>query len=178
MDLSLQLLFDKQSTDALREVWYSQAEVTGSRTLIDSPYDPHITLGLFKDLDHATFSEELRNLAATFTEFEVRFGHVGQFSGDEGTLFLVPVRNDTLTKLHTDILDICHGLKGSIARPEHYHIKNWVPHFSVSWRTDRGSILRGLNELLSAGYPQSAIASSLYLMHTPDDEPLAKIELG
>jgi 2'-5' RNA ligase len=93
MDLLLQLLFNEQSTDALREVWHAQAAVTGSRTLIDGPYDPHITLGLFKDLDHATFSEELRTLAATFPEFEVRFGHVGQFSGDEGTLFLVPVRN-------------------------------------------------------------------------------------
>jgi|LakMenEpi03Aug12_release.lakeMendotaPanAssembly.Ray.scaffolds.fasta_scaffold2138827_1 predicted DNA binding CopG/RHH family protein len=28
MDLSLQLLFNKESTDALRKVWYSQAEVT------------------------------------------------------------------------------------------------------------------------------------------------------
>jgi hypothetical protein len=178
MDVSLQLLFKDQDTEALREVWRSQAAVTGSRTLIDGPYDPHITLGLFKGLDHVTFSEELRTLAASVPEFDVRFGHVGQFTGDEGTLFLVPVRNDVLAKLHSDILDICDTLNGTVARPEHYLIDKWVPHCSVSWRTERASILEGLKHLLSTGYPASATASSLFLMHTPDDRPLAKVSLS
>jgi 2'-5' RNA ligase len=177
LDISLQLLFDNPSTERLRAVWQSQAEVTGSRTLLDGPYDPHITLGLFKNLDQEQFRSELRARARDFQEFEIRFGHIGQFSGEEGTLFLVPVHNKSLTKLHQSILGICDKLKGALARPEHYLPENWVPHCSISWRTDRASILRGLNKLLSSGYPAVVVASSLHLVHTPDDGSLEKISL-
>lgn len=177
MDISLQLLFDDPSTERLRAVWQSQAEVTGSRTLVDGPYDPHLTLGLFKNLDQEQLSSELRAFADNFQNFEIRFGHIGQFLGEEGTLFLVPVHNNTLAQLHQSILSICDKLKGVLARPEHYQPENWVPHCSVSWRTDRASILKGLNQLLSSGYPAAVVASTLHLVHTPDDGSLEKISL-
>ncbi len=175
MDISLQLLFDDPSTERLREVWHRQAEITGSSTLIDGPYDPHITLGLFKNLDQEQFNSELRDIACDVPEFEVRFGHIGQFSGEEGTLFLVPVCNNILQRLHLSVLSICDKLRGDLARPEHYKPENWVPHCSVSWRTERESILRGLNELLTTGYPSSVIANKIHLVRTSDDGSLEKI---
>lgn len=177
MDISLQLLFDNPSTERLREVWHWQAEVTGSCTLIDGPYDPHITLGLFKNLDHQQFSSELRAIACDVPEFEIRFGHIGQFPGEEGTLFLVPVFNNILQTLHLSVLSVCDRLQGDLARPEYYLPENWVPHCSVSWRTERESILKGLNQLLTSGYPSPVVANKLHLVRTSDDGSLEKISL-
>jgi hypothetical protein len=50
MNVSLQFLFAEPTKSQLMATWDLLASLPEGRALVDSPYEPHITVGLFTDL--------------------------------------------------------------------------------------------------------------------------------
>jgi len=125
MGLAVELCFDREAERAAFAVWEAVRAATGSGVLFDLRARPHVSLAVYpgglRGGDDAL--ARFRAAPVPFT-----FASAGTFPGDEGAVFLAPVVDEALLRLHRE----WHALApGGVP---HYAPGAWVPHCTVGFR--------------------------------------------
>ncbi|MCK6461310.1 MAG: 2'-5' RNA ligase family protein [Planctomycetes bacterium] len=125
MGLAVELCFDADAERAVLEVWKAVRAVSGSGMLFDLRARPHVSLAAYPEGAPGAVDAVARFQAA---QMPFAFASAGTFPGGEGVVFLAPVVDDALLRLHRE----WHALvPGGMA---HYAPGAWVPHCTVGFR--------------------------------------------
>ncbi len=129
MGLAIELFFDTETEDAVRETWKWLARNEGLPFLHESGSTPHISLAVFDDGDVKTQAAAICDLAKTTRAFPVTLTRVGAFE-DVGVLFVAPDASEELSALHARFW---------MSYPEfgsqpwiHYFPSRWTPHCTLA----------------------------------------------
>jgi 2'-5' RNA ligase len=131
MPFAVQLFFDGETDTAIRRIWRELAEDNVAPYLHASANRPHLTLGIYEELELAESSAALGAFAAEEPSFPFAMRHIGSFPPtNEAVVFCAPVVTQRLIALHARI----HALLGGIAAgpDERYLPGNWIPHCSLA----------------------------------------------
>jgi 2'-5' RNA ligase len=126
---AVELYFDQQTEHELRG-FREKVYAAGVTPVIGNMGDrPHVSLAVFNKIDLACIKDQVEELAARFTKFEVMLSAVGTFPTPDNVLFLSPVPSSQLLHIHEVVhkqLDCAH-LRSSA----YYHPGKWLPHCTV-----------------------------------------------
>lgn len=126
MGLAVELRFDAGAERAVRGVWEAVRAATGSGLLFDLETRPHVSLAADPEGVRGPLDGALARFRAAPIPFAL--ASAGMFPGDEGVVFLAPVVDEPLLRMHR----AWHSLApGGLA---HYAPGAWVPHCTVGLR--------------------------------------------
>jgi 2'-5' RNA ligase len=131
MSYSVELHFDDDAENTVRNVWKALADAGVSTSMLDGISRPHITLGVCDELS-TTFKNELSLFAREIKPFEFSLSFVGSFNTAEGVLFFGPTPTDAMFRLHTRFHSFFSAHAGRIWN--HYLPSQWVPHCTLAFR--------------------------------------------
>jgi 2'-5' RNA ligase len=123
--LAVELRFDAEAERAVLKVWEAVRAVSGSSVLFDLRARPHVSLAVYPEGAPGAVGAAPR-LRATPLPFA--FASAGTFPGDEGVVFLAPVVDDALLRMHREWHALAPG-----GLP-YYAPGAWVPHCTVGFR--------------------------------------------
>ncbi len=129
-----------------------------ARGLIVDGYEPHITFGIYTELNQSGLLERIGAIAARQKRMQLCFNHFGFFP-DARLCFLAPCPSYELLQLHADIhkkYDACCMDAGCL-----YSLmqKSWAPHMTVA------SVEAGQAEELLAVFRETFVPFTAELTH-------------
>lgn len=124
----VELGFDFATEIRIRELWNKVARVYGGPQLVEQ--GPHLSLASFSDGEPDCLRDELGEIGRCFRAFPLAFASIGSFPSAEGVVYLAPLPNTELRRLHEALHHALarHGQRGH----EHYRPGNWVPHCTIA----------------------------------------------
>jgi 2'-5' RNA ligase len=136
MGLAVELRFDAEAERAVLGVLEAVRAATGSSVLFDLRARPHVSLAVYPEGVRGAASAEafagksLERAVAGLRAAPLPFtlASAGTFPGDEGVVFLAPVVDDALLRLHREWHALAPG-----GLP-YYAPGAWVPHCTVGFR--------------------------------------------
>lgn len=126
MGLAVELRFDQDAERAVFGVWEAVRAVSGSGILFDLRARPHVSLAVHPEGVRGPLEDAVARFRAAPAPFAL--ASAGTFPGDEGAVFLAPVMDEALLRLHRD----WHAL--GPGGHEYYRPGAWVPHCTVGIR--------------------------------------------
>lgn len=124
MGLAVELRFDPEAERAVLRVWEAVRAASGCGKLFELQARPHVSLAVYPE-GASGASDAIAGFRAAPLPFVLT--SAGRFAGDEGVVFLAPVADDALLRLHRE----WHTLvPGGIA---YYAPGAWVPHCTVGF---------------------------------------------
>lgn len=143
MTYAVELYLDKESEKQvaiLADALPKENRVIGSSS---GKRIPHMTLGVFNDVDETKAEEKLKRLVRQMRRGEAHFVTAG-FNA-EGGIFLAPVINDFLYGIHVELHET---FRFSMVGFEHYSFGKWVPHLTLArYSQDEETIMTALREV-------------------------------
>jgi len=128
MRYAIELYFDKETEEKIMNLANGIAEKGISKRYLEWQTRPHITLGIFNDIDIEKCDKLLEEIAGQVKSFPAYLSSIGVFNNTK-CVFLSPVITNELLELHNKIhntFKFCDH-KGS----EYYLPGRWVPHCAV-----------------------------------------------
>jgi 2'-5' RNA ligase len=126
MGLAVGLCFDAETERAVLGVWEAVRAVSGNSVLFDLRARPHVSLAVYPEGARGPLEGAVAGFRAAPLPFVL--ASAGTFPGAEGVVFLAPVMDEALLRLH----DAWHALApGGLA---YYHPGAWAPHCTVGFR--------------------------------------------
>ncbi|MFZ2258614.1 MAG: 2'-5' RNA ligase family protein [Clostridiaceae bacterium] len=105
---------------------------------------PHITLGMFTEIDEEKAEEKLKKLVRQWKRAQANFTTVGAFP--DGVLFISPVMNEFIYTVHVDVHESFHYPKTGYER---YSYGNWLPHLTlVEYKGNNETLLEAFKVLM------------------------------
>ncbi|MCL2194442.1 MAG: 2'-5' RNA ligase family protein [Oscillospiraceae bacterium] len=150
MDYALELFFDEQSEQRIRDDWRQ----VGNDYLLRVQSTPHVTLGIFSDIPPAQADATLQAAAKRIAPFPMQFASVGAFVSPHMWLYLAPTVTQHLLDLHArlhDVFAFCDS-----AKFPYYHVGNWVPHCAITPAENAQQLARATEILAQAHEPFTA----------------------
>jgi 2'-5' RNA ligase len=177
MAFGVSLWFDEAFEHTVRAVWRAVADAGVATKLVDGPYRPHVTLGVWERIDRPAVDEALAALTAVRAPFAVRFDAYGAFSGPEPGLFATPTLTTRLRELHESTYAVLapHAHEPTARRlPE-----AWNPHCTIAWGLPAERLPQALAVALRAlPLPITGTADRVGLIDTPAEVELACFPLA
>ncbi|HEY4633140.1 MAG TPA: 2'-5' RNA ligase family protein [Candidatus Limnocylindrales bacterium] len=132
MALAIVLGFDATAEQAVVEVWKAIRAVSGSGRLFDLRGRPHVSLAVYPEGARGP----LEKAVAAFRPAPLPFvlASAAAFPGDEGAVFLAPVVDEALLRLHREWHALAPGAH------EYYRPGAWVPHCTVGFNLPEGAV--------------------------------------
>ena len=163
--------FDSQSNQEV----YRIKEILINQGISIDAYEPHITFGIYTDLDETELIKWIGQIAEQHKIFRLYFNHFGFFS-DARLCFLAPCSSYDLLELHSDIhkkYDNCCTDKGCL-----YSLKqnNWIPHMTIA-SVDKGQEEKLLSILWNSFSPFTTELTQLKITSSDMSEDVAVFEL-
>jgi 2'-5' RNA ligase len=125
MGFAIELCFDAEAERAVVGVWESVRAVSGSSRIFDLAGRPHISLAIYLEGARGPLEKTVAALRATPLPFVL--ASAATFPGAEGVVFLAPVVDDALLRLHREWHSLAPG------GMEVYRPGAWVPHCTVGF---------------------------------------------
>jgi len=122
---AIALYLDTRADREARAVWQAVRQATGSATLLETGMGPHVTLAIHGDAEEGALRAALDAFDGPGTEFVL--ASAGTFPGEEGVVFLAPVVDDPLLRLHRSWHALVPGSEPL------YAPGSWVPHLTVGY---------------------------------------------
>jgi 2'-5' RNA ligase len=131
MPYSIALYLDPETDAKVRYIWKSLAENKYAEYLHESGNRPHITLGIYEDIDLAKAEKLLEETNQTLLSFPLVFEYIGLFAQKPLTVFWGLAMTPQLQRLHDYITWQCSKF---CVEPDfsYYHVGQWVPHCSLA----------------------------------------------
>lgn len=101
MDIAVELFFNPESEELVRDIWHMLAQAGVNSAMEDLGSTPHICLAVYNDVEIAALQKKVADFAAGFSPIPLRLSAVGFFPGEEGVMFLVPAPTEGLQKMHS-----------------------------------------------------------------------------
>ncbi len=138
MPYAVELLFDTVSSGKIEEIWQKLQCVGASepdRDTLKSGAKPHVSLAVFNDIDIEDAGRKLRTLASQTDSFTISLSSVGIFTGSENVLYLGPVANGSLIRLHDRVHTAL--IEYNEDAWKYCPTGNWVPHCTLAINSSR-----------------------------------------
>jgi 2'-5' RNA ligase len=136
MGLAVELYFDGAAERAVRGVWEAVRAASGSSRLFDLASRPHVSLAVYSEGVRGPLEGALAAFRAAPLPFVL--ASVGTFPGAEGAVFLAPVADEALLRMHA----AWHA--GAPQSHEYYRPGAWVPHCTVGFNLAEAAIAPAL----------------------------------
>jgi 2'-5' RNA ligase len=159
MPYAVSLCLDDAAAQRIEAMW----RILDARNLSDHmrrlAYRPHVTLGLWDELDVEDAMPRLAAFAASLPPIECGFAALASFPGPDGVLWAVPVTTRALLAAHARL----HAELAIPTRP-HYRVGAWVPHCTLGMQLSAKKAAAALEELSAAWEPFPARLDRLDLV--------------
>jgi 2'-5' RNA ligase len=175
MAFAVSAWFDAALEGRVREIWKLLSETGISSTLHEGPYRPHITLGLYEELDRSAFAHALRASMRNRAGLPVVLPSIGVFHNDPPTLFLGVTVSPALLDLHDRVhrLSTAHG-----AGPRDYFLPGrWNPHCTLAPAVEPTTLAKAIVLLSDLELPLTGSIERLGIIDTPAEVELEAIAL-
>lgn len=128
MKYAVELYFDKDTEEKILKLAQGIANAGISKKYLEWKTRPHITIGIFNDIDIEKCDKILKEIVKDTRTFPALLSSIGVFNNTR-TVYLAPVVCDELMDLHKRVhkaFEFCDysGL-------EYYTAGQWVPHCAV-----------------------------------------------
>ncbi|MEO8210563.1 MAG: 2'-5' RNA ligase family protein [bacterium] len=100
-----------------------------SNYLFQTTLEPHITLGIFNNINPDEIKDKLSFFCKSITKIKLILSHIGIFPTEENAIFLAPVVTQELFNIHVLFNEIFSEFK--LNMHEYYLPGNWVPHCTI-----------------------------------------------
>lgn len=125
MGLAIELRFDPFAERAVHGVWEAVRAASGSSRLFELASRPHVSLAVYPEGVRGPLDEALAGFRAVPLPFVL--ASAGTFPGAEGAVFLAPVVDEALLRIHA----AWH--ERAPESHEYYRPGAWVPHCTVGF---------------------------------------------
>jgi 2'-5' RNA ligase len=147
MALALSLLFDAETTAAVRRLWRALAVAGISSDMLDLGYPPHMTLLVMDDEQLATLLTPALAKLSTLAPSSLRLGGVSTFAQTEVVYLGCDGDETQLRELHRLAAVL---LSEESVRP-HYRPRSWTPHVTLQTAGDASRALNLMRSRWQAG---------------------------
>jgi len=132
------LNFNLATDNLILNIWKQLAETGLADYLQISGNHPHITLGIFEDLDVEKTKLELELFTKSLAPFPLSFQQIGIFPSPKVAVFWGPVVTDKLLKLHSNLYKQLSKF-GSQPDFDFYKPGHWIPHCALAMEIEDDS---------------------------------------
>ena len=131
MGYAIELFYDDEAEQAVRDIWDGIAAELGKTSLSDHGARPHVSLAVYTDdLDMTGVQENLLKFAQSIDPFDFCLRSLSAFTRQEGVVYLAPVVTEQLLSVHERFHEAFAQHKDSVVA--HYQPGNWIPHCTVA----------------------------------------------
>lgn len=148
---ALEMFLDRKTEDAVYGLYQRLKEENISTYLLDVNCRPHVSIGVFHDIDVPSCNDRLKDFCMNTSAIPLRFSSVGVFTAPGPCVFLAPIVTQTLLATHQRLMSLFADCdhKGH----EYYLPDQWVPHCAVDIAKDIHTICRSTDLLLKEYTP-------------------------
>ncbi|MGI6201210.1 MAG: 2'-5' RNA ligase family protein [Christensenellales bacterium] len=137
---ALEMFFDELSEKRLRSYFEGLKKQQISSSMLDAHVRPHITIGVFEDIDVERCTDRLRNFCRGRRPLVLSFPSIGLFNLPKPVLFVSPVVPQELLTLHAE-------LQALFAHDAHEDNKVylpgvWMPHCTLDMASYSDNLLQ------------------------------------
>ncbi|MGE5607387.1 MAG: 2'-5' RNA ligase family protein [Bacteroidota bacterium] len=175
MDYAVTLNFDEKSQAQLLGMMEDLCRAGVNRYLLDLGIRPHITLAYWKDQNGIDVTDEIRRFAGVVKGTYVLFSSIGIFPADPRVVYLSPVKDDGLIKLHNGLYQELNGKIENYS--QNYTPDYWVPHCTLATKLSEAEVLMSVNTLLKVKFPVKAQISQIELVECSPKEDILSCEV-
>ncbi len=131
MGYAIELFYDDEAEQAVRDIWDGIAVELEKPSLSDLGARPHVSLAVYTDdLDMTGVQENLLKFAQSIDPFDFCLRSLSAFTRQEGVVYLAPVVTEQLLSVHERFHEAFAQHKDSVVA--HYQPGNWIPHCTVA----------------------------------------------
>lgn len=166
MPYTLELHFDKETDQKIREIWHALARDCNETYMQQSGFPPHLTLALYSDeLDAKSFETIAKKYQNTFISIPITFSNIGLFKSDNDVSFcLTPCISNQLIELHTQLhLDLASFSTAALS--SHYNTGSWTPHCTLTMQTPLSNVGVCAEYMLRYALPINGILEKVHIEH-------------
>ena len=176
MAIAISAWFDPLTEARVRDIWQALHERNLCSTLHVGPYRPHMTLGVYQQLDSLpALTLALRQLTEQTAGFDCRFSSLGLFVNERPVVFLAATASEALSSLHVQV----HQVLARYGRnPVAHGLPNyWTPHCTLALSLERAKLTPVLDYLLALDLPIVGQINRLGIIETPTEVELDEFPL-
>jgi 2'-5' RNA ligase len=175
MDYAVVLYFDAKSQARLLGVMEDLCRAGVNRYLLDGGIRPHITLAYWNDQKGIDVTEAIKRYAQAVKGTKVLFSSIGIFPADPKVVYLSPVKDEALIRLHQGLYEELDGKIGNFS--QNYTPDYWVPHCTLATKLTEAEVLKSVNILLKVKFPVEAQLSQVELVKCRPMEEMLSCEV-
>jgi hypothetical protein len=151
MVYALEMFFDKSAEDMIYGFFNDLKENNISSYMLDVDARPHISIGVFNDIDIADCSNRLKRFCEQTSKINISFSSLGVFTFPKPCLFLAPIVNQSLIEIHNKL----HSLFNDTNHTgfEYYLPNEWVPHCAIDISPDINVICKSTDLIMKKFIP-------------------------
>lgn len=164
MPFSVELFFDPSAQSVVRRAWDEVEDAGFSRSTRAKSARPHITLGIWKQIDVAAAGEVVRGFTPRINGLKLNFASVGTFA-KTSVVFFAPTVTLELLELHRAFHE--QFTKASTDVWGHYLPGHWTPHCTIGEKVDPRDVPDVLDIALYAGLPLVAQVKEIGIVQHP-----------
>lgn len=148
MPFAVSLRLDSFSAGRITSLWRHLADAGITQDQVEPDYRPHITLGLYDEIDVEAAKDRLEGYVTDKPIMMAGFSGLGIFPGERNILWATPDPDLRLLSFHA-------GLHEALAVETHPHYRTgkWVPHCTLAGNLDQKSLIRALTKLVPLWKP-------------------------
>ena len=177
MFYAIGLNFNVATDNLILNIWKQLAETGLADYLQTSGNHPHITLGIFEDIDVEKTKRELVSFTKSLAPFLLSFQQIGIFPSPKVAVFWGPVVTQSLLELHSNLYKQLSEFGG---QPDFdfYKPGHWVPHCALAMEIeDTSKVLEIVEVCRSLPNPHNVMIGEIALISIRPIIPLAKFPL-
>ena len=162
MPYAVEFLLNREKTERVLEIW---KEMAAREYGIEMVGMPHITLGVWDDLDLDLAKDWLRTFTANLAPIPVRFASTGFFANDRAVVFLAALATPSLLELQTRF---CREFAGSQCEPwTNYRQDWWVPHITLAMNVENDVFPEAMLVAKQIGLPCEGVLEAITIVEIP-----------
>lgn len=175
MDYAVTVYFDEKSQAQLLGMMEDLGRAGVNRYLLDVGIRPHITLAYWNGQKENDVTAEISRYAQAVKGTKVLFSSIGIFPADPKVVYLSPVKDDALIRLHQGLYGELDGKIENFS--QNYTPDYWVPHCTLATKLTEAEVLKSVNTLLKVKFPVEAQLSQVELIKCRPTEEILSCEV-
>lgn len=176
MDYAIVVYFDQKADKHISQLMRNICSEGINTYMLDVGIRPHITLAGFKESDVEKLLTFLKEYAKGTSVFDVKFLSLGIFPSDMSVIFLAPLVEGELIRLHKDFNSKLEKVATDF---EPYYLPGeWVPHCTLAARMPKEELLKALEVTAANFKPLVASITQIGLVQGSPIKEIVTFELN
>ena len=148
--------------ERIEAIWDQLEQTCGLKGVRITPY-PHFSWNIAEDYDFNRLKEVVTTVASNTRPFTVRTAGLGLFAGESPVVYILVVRNDTVSTLHQQLWQMVAVTNRSLSPL--YAPDTWVPHISLAYEdVDSEGLQKVMDELAFETYNWEFVIDNIALI--------------